>query len=91
MALGCPIIASDIPGNREGLGDPPAGLTFPVHDVPALASHLRLLAHDAEESLRDGLAAAAQARVRSAFHWDAIAAATLVVYESTLQAAGLQL
>ncbi len=85
MAAGCPIIASDIPGNREGLGDPPAGLTYPVHDVPALASHLRLLVHDAE--LRDALAAAAQARVRSAFNWDAIAATTLVVYEGILDAA----
>jgi glycosyltransferase involved in cell wall biosynthesis len=82
MALGCPIVASDIPGNREGLGDPPAGLTFPVHDVSALAGLLGRLAGD--EALRHDLAEAATARVRAHFDWDAIAAATLDVYRRVL-------
>jgi len=83
MALGCPIVASDIPGNREGLGDPPAGLTFAVHDVAGLGARLQRLTDD--PSLRDELSRATRARVREAFDWDAIAAATLAVYERTLR------
>ncbi len=85
MALGCPIVASDIPGNREGLGDPPAGLTFPVHDVDRLGAQLQRLADD--DALRGKLSDAARDRVRATFDWDAIAAATLRVYEETLGAA----
>ncbi len=78
MALGCPIAASDIPGNREALGDPPAGLTFPARDSRALGEVLHQLVGD--ESLRASLAEAAALRVRQVFDWDAIAAATLEVY-----------
>ena len=80
MALRCPVVASDIPGNREALGDPPAGLTFPARDQAALAATLRKLADDA--LLRERLANAAAARVHDAFDWDAIASATLEVYRS---------
>jgi len=82
MSLGCPIVASDIPGNREGLGEPPAGLTFAVHDVRGLAGQLRRLAGD--PALRTSLADAARTRVRTTFDWDAIAAATLEVYRRVL-------
>jgi glycosyltransferase involved in cell wall biosynthesis len=85
MALGCPIVASDIPGNREGLGDPPAGLTFTVHDLAGLGAQLRRIADDAD--LRARLAGAARTRVHTAFDWDAIAAATLDVYRKTLRTA----
>ena len=82
MSLGCPVVASDIAGNREALGDPPAGLTVPARDRAALGAALSRLATDA--SLRDSLAATAAARVRHKFDWDAIAAATLEVYEGAL-------
>ena len=82
MSLGCAVIASDIPGNREALGDPPAGLTFPVHDCADMALALRELAADA--SLRASCGRAAAERVRLTFDWDAIAAATKEVYETTL-------
>ncbi len=83
MSLGCPVVASDIPGNREALGDPPAGLTHPACDRSALASRLRTLAGDA--ALREGLSDAAAARVRDVFDWDAIAMATLDVYRAALE------
>ena len=83
MELGCAVAASDIPGNREALGEPPAGLLFPVHDLAALRDALRRLAGDPD--LRAALSDAAVARVRSTFDWDAIAAATLGVYEDTLR------
>lgn len=80
MSLGCPVVASDIAGNREALGTPPTGLVFPACDSAALGRALRRLA--ADDSLREELAVAAQARVRAVFDWDAIAAATLDVYEN---------
>ena len=82
MSLGCPVVASDIPGNREALGNPPAGLTFPARDCAALGAALRSFAADA--SLRESLAEAAASRVRDVFDWNAIAAATLEVYERAL-------
>jgi glycosyltransferase involved in cell wall biosynthesis len=82
MSLGCPVIASDIPGNREALGEPPAGLTFPARDHAALGAALRSFAGDA--TLRESLAEVAVARVHAVFDWDAIAAATLQVYERAL-------
>ena len=32
MAFGLPVVVSDIPGNVEALGDPPAGLVYPLRD-----------------------------------------------------------
>ena len=40
MACGCPVLVSDIPGNREWVGDSeinPVGWLFPGGDIPALA------------------------------------------------------
>ena len=82
MALGCPIVASDIPGNREALGYPPVGMTFPARDRAALGAALRSLAGEA--GLRESLSTAAAARAHRVFDWDAIAAATLSVYEGAL-------
>ena len=85
MSLGCPIVASDIPGNREALGVPPAGLTFPAHDTEALGEALERLADD--PALRARLGVAAATRAHAVFDWDAIAAATLRVYERALAGA----
>ncbi|MEZ5125353.1 MAG: glycosyltransferase family 4 protein [Thermoleophilia bacterium] len=82
MSLGCPVIASDIPGNREALGAPAAGLTFAVHDTAALEAAMKLLADDAPA--RAEYADAARRRVREEFDWDAAARATLEVYEHAL-------
>lgn len=51
MALGCPVIAADVPGAEEQLGD--AALRFPPTDEKALAAHLLRLASEA--GLRDEL------------------------------------
>ena len=83
MSLQCAIVASDIPANREALGDPPTAITFPAHDCAALAVALGDLARDAAQ--RERLGRAAAARVRDAFDWDRIAASTLQVYESVLR------
>jgi glycosyltransferase involved in cell wall biosynthesis len=83
MSLSCPIVASDIPGNREALGTPPAGLTVPARDPAALATALSRLA--ADPSLRQELGDRGRARVTTTFDWDAIAAATLSVYQRALR------
>lgn len=58
MALGRPVVASDIPGVREALL-PDAGLLFPYGDVAALANAVERLVHDAQ--LRETLGARARA------------------------------
>ena len=82
MAFGLPVVVSDIPGNIEALGDPPAGIVYPLRDRGALAEALGRLAGDAE--LRRDLGEKALARVRQAYDWEAIADQTLAVYEAAL-------
>jgi glycosyltransferase involved in cell wall biosynthesis len=82
MSLGCAVAASDIPGNREALGEPPTGLLFKPRDRAGLGSALGTLADDAR--LRERLGQASAARILDVFSWDAIAAATLRVYEAAL-------
>lgn len=79
MALGLPVVVSDIPGNVEALGDPPAGLMYPLRDRHALAVALKSIVEDTE--LRTCLGTAATSRVERAYEWAAIADRTLTVYE----------
>ena len=58
LALGRPIIASDIGPHRELVGDPGTGLLFPVDDPAALAAAMRHLL-DATPAERDAWQAAA--------------------------------
>ena len=46
MAAGLPIIASDIPNNREVLDDGKAGILFPAEDHKALADAVLNLRED---------------------------------------------
>ncbi len=59
MALGCPVIAADVPGSEEQLGD--AALRFPPTDEKALATQLLRLANEA--GLREELVQRGAARV----------------------------
>jgi len=63
MGHGLACVVSDVPGNREAVGD--AGLVHPVGDVDALAAALARLASDPIE--RERLGAAARARVEERF------------------------
>lgn len=82
MSLGVPVVASDIAGNAEALGCPPAGLLFPVGDVGALASALTRLLSD--KMLGDELGAQARTRVAEYYDWNKIAQDTLHVYEEAM-------
>ena len=64
MACGIPIIASDVGGIADMIGDD-AGLLVPAGDATALAAAMRRLAQDAE--LRERMSQSAQARYQQLF------------------------
>ncbi len=81
MSYGLPVLVSDIPGNVEALGQPPAGLVYPLRDRAALAAALQRVSGDG--CLRRELGASAVARVQQAYDWDSIADQTLLVYRKS--------
>ena len=73
LARGVPVVASDVGGVPEALGDEAAGLLVPPGDPVALAAALRAWLDDA--GLRERLRRAARER-RAALHgWEATASA----------------
>lgn len=83
MYLGVPVIASDIPGLTEALGD--AGIMVPREQPAALAEAVLKVASDPELRLR--LAEQGKRRVRETFSVERMATETLAVYESLLASA----
>ena len=75
MQYGAPVVASDIPAQREVAAE--AALWFDPASPEALEAQLRRVLHD--ESLRDSLRVAGRARV-AGYSWNATAAATANVY-----------
>lgn len=65
MALGLPVVASDIPGNRQLIDHDVHGLLVPVGDPPALAAAIDRTLSDTAEATRRG--AAARARVEAEY------------------------
>jgi glycosyltransferase involved in cell wall biosynthesis len=82
MSFSLPVVVSDIPGNTEALGDPPAGVVIKLRDRAALAAALRCLRD--EPALGERLGHMAAERVRAAYDWDVIAEATLEVYREAV-------
>ena len=80
MAAGLPVIASEVGGMPEVVGNEGAGRLVPPGDVAALASELAALSED--ESLRASLGRAAEARAREAFSHHAAAAETAALYDA---------
>ncbi len=64
MQAGCPVVASDIPGNRDALGADPAcaGLLIPTGDQAALAKAMRRVLDDAVLAARLRAAAITRAQ-----------------------------
>ncbi|PQO41348.1 glycosyltransferase family 4 protein [Blastopirellula marina] len=60
MAAGLPVIATDIPGNRQLVEAGRNGLLFPVDDVTALAEEIANVIHQPEAAARLGEAARAE-------------------------------
>lgn len=80
LALGRPIVASDVGGFAEVVAQQGAGLVVPPEDPAALADAIVALLADPER--RAAMAAASRAAADGPFSWDAIAAATEDVYRS---------
>jgi phosphatidylinositol alpha-mannosyltransferase len=81
FAAGTPVLASDIPGYRDVLGDGIEGQLVPVGDPLALAEALRALALDAASRRR--MAVAARERAKR-FAWPHVASEVLDCYEQAL-------
>lgn len=79
MALGVPVIATDLPGHRSVVTPGSDGILVPRLDVAALAGALRRLLNDAEERRRLG---ANGLRKASGFGWDSIAVRLEAIYRS---------
>ncbi len=84
MAAGTPVVASDIPGYRDVLGESGAGVLFPRGDSAALAEVVARLLAEAETRAAMGRAARARAE---RFSWDSVARQVEEVYISALEAA----
>ena len=88
MGAGVCVLASDIPENREAIGD--AGFTFKRGDVHDLRHMLRLVISDA--SLRARVGEKGRVRVRDNYLWDEVALRVEETYlELTSRAAGKRL
>jgi len=80
LGYGTPVLASDIPPNREVLGD--LGRTFRVGDVDDLAK--QLVACLGELPSLSEQARQTAATIGAAYDWDVVTAQTIAVYEGVL-------
>jgi glycosyltransferase involved in cell wall biosynthesis len=78
MAMGLPVIASDVGGMREILTDGVDGLLVPEGDPESLACALEQLAENSE--LREVLGARARIRIQEEFSLEAMASAYISLY-----------
>ncbi|WNJ18767.1 glycosyltransferase family 4 protein [Pontibacter sp. G13] len=83
MALGVPVLATDIPGNRELVIHNESGWVVPPRDPVALASGIRLLYEDV--ALRESLKTGGPDRIQSFLHIDQSVQDTLDIYQKLLQ------
>jgi phosphatidylinositol alpha-mannosyltransferase len=79
MALGVPVVCTDLPGHRSLVTHGSEGLLVPRRDPDALVSALARLLVDRGERLRLGANGLARA---SGFGWDGIAARLEAIYDS---------
>jgi len=81
MALGVPVIATDLPGHRSILRDGVEGMLVPRRDPAALAAAIRRLLETPEERRRMG----ANGLARSAgYGWDTIAKRLEEIYDAVV-------
>ena len=85
MAVGCPVIASDLPPFREEFRNGGTGLVFRNHDSEQLATLLEMVL--AEPVRLDAMAEAAHAAVLRTHRLSSMADATMAVYREALSEA----
>lgn len=84
MAMGLPVLATDIAGVRELIEPGREGWLFPVGDAPALAAHLQHLGRD--RVLRERMGQAARRTViDKGMRWSIAAKAYADIYSELLQ------
>ncbi|MEZ4330519.1 MAG: glycosyltransferase family 4 protein [Myxococcota bacterium] len=83
MALGLPIIASDIPVQTRIVEDVGSGLVFPPNDAEALAEAIERLGED--DALRKRCGEAGRAASRTLYHWGVDGARLVSALEHVLQ------
>jgi glycosyltransferase involved in cell wall biosynthesis len=81
LALGRPLVVTDVGGLREAAEETGAGIVVPSGDADALAAAVARVLADA--ALRERLAAAARAAAAGAYSWAAVAEATEAVYAAS--------
>ena len=84
LGYGTPVLASDIPPNKEVLGD--FGTTFSAGDVGDLRRRLVMCLEDIPTRRR--VARADSTRIVREYDWDAVTDQTVAVYEQSLREAG---
>jgi glycosyltransferase involved in cell wall biosynthesis len=84
MACGLPVVASDIPGNRDVVRHGYSGLLFTMNDPDALAACLLDLIH--RPDLRRQLGAAARRTIEQSFSMDTVAGQYISLYRDLLAA-----
>src|SRR6266540_3307162 len=82
MAAGLPVVASDIPGYREGVRDGEDGPLVPPSDPVALAAAVRTVLDDPTLAAR--LVRAGRARAEE-FSWDTVVARLEALYEQVVR------
>jgi glycosyltransferase involved in cell wall biosynthesis len=82
MAVGVPVLGTDVPGTRMLIRSGECGLLVPMGDVEALADGLARLCEDSALARR--LAEAGQRRVRQHFNEPVVAERVLLIYEHIL-------
>ena len=84
MASGRPAITTDTIGCREVIEDGVSGILVPLHDAAAIADSIQKLVEDV--ALRRQMGAAARTRTETLFSDKIIAARTMRLYRSAVQA-----
>ncbi|MBN1439868.1 MAG: glycosyltransferase family 4 protein [Anaerolineales bacterium] len=78
MALGKPVIGSDLGGIKEQVENNRTGLLIPPNDPPALAEAIKILLNN--ETLRLTMGARGRARCRECFSWESFYRSMLEEY-----------
>jgi glycosyltransferase involved in cell wall biosynthesis len=85
MACGVPVVAAAVGGLRDTVLDRGTGLHVPPRDPAAIAAAVAALL--ADPGLRRALGAAGEARARTRYSWERVAAETERAYLQTMAAA----
>ena len=89
MAVGVPVVATDVKGTRELVVDGETGFLVPLDDAEAFADRLRLLLESDTRRRARGLRAAEYARLH--FDEERIAERLVRIYRLGLRARGIQI